>query len=80
MDDNGTRQSVLFSDLCHRPVVAKFDQQHGSSDGGAILLKACDERQASPCARASVHSSPILLRRLTVSSYRAVLARALVRI
>jgi hypothetical protein len=24
--------------------VVKFDQRHGSSDGGAILLKACDER------------------------------------
>jgi hypothetical protein len=39
-----TRQSVLFSDLLRRPVVVKFDQRHGSSDGGAILLKACDER------------------------------------
>ena len=44
MNDDNTRQTVLFSDLCRRPVVAKFDQQHGSSDGGAILLKACDER------------------------------------
>jgi Transposase DDE domain group 1 len=39
-----TRQSVLFSGLLRRPVVVKFDQRHGSSDGGAILLKACDER------------------------------------
>ena len=37
-------QSVLFPNLSRRPVVAKFDQRHGSSDGGAILLKACDER------------------------------------
>jgi hypothetical protein len=44
MDDDSTRQTVLFSDLCGRPVVAEFDRQHGSSDGGAILLKACDER------------------------------------
>jgi hypothetical protein len=44
VNDDSTRQTVLFSDLCRRPVVAKFDQQHGSSDGGAILLKACDER------------------------------------
>lgn len=44
MEDDSTRQTVLFSDLCGRAVVAKFDQQHGSSDGGAILLKACDER------------------------------------
>jgi hypothetical protein len=30
--------------LGSRPVVAKFDQRHGSSDGGAILLKAADRR------------------------------------
>jgi len=34
----------LFGDLVGRPVVAKFDQAHGSSDGGAILLKAADQR------------------------------------
>jgi hypothetical protein len=44
MDDDSTRQSVLFSDLADRPVVAKFDQEHASSDGGAILLQACDRR------------------------------------
>jgi hypothetical protein len=33
----------LFPDLFRRPVVVKFDQPHASSDGGAILLKACDE-------------------------------------
>jgi hypothetical protein len=44
MDDDSTRQSVLFSDLLGRPVVAKFDQQHASSDGGAFLLQACDRR------------------------------------
>lgn len=42
--DDSTRQNVLFSDLCGRPIVAKFDQQHASSDGGAILLQACDRR------------------------------------
>jgi hypothetical protein len=39
-----TRQIVLFPNLLRRPVVVKFDQRHGSSDGGAILLKACNER------------------------------------
>ncbi len=34
MDDDSTRQSVLFSDLAGKPVVAKFDQEHASSDGG----------------------------------------------
>lgn len=44
MTENITTQSVLFPDLLRRPVVVKFDQRYGSSDGGAILLKACDER------------------------------------
>jgi hypothetical protein len=44
MDDDSTRQSVLFSDLAVKPVVAKFDQDHASSDGGAVLLQACDRR------------------------------------
>jgi len=44
MDDDSTRQSVLFSDLAGKPVIAKFDQDHASSDGGAILLAACDRR------------------------------------
>ena len=44
MDDDSTRQSVLFSDLAGKPVVAKFDQDHASSDGGAVLLQACDLR------------------------------------
>ena len=40
-----TRQSVLFPQLFEgKPVVAKFDQEHSSSDGGALLLKAVDER------------------------------------
>ena len=44
MDDDNIRQSVLFWDLAGKPVVVKFDQQHASSDGGAILLQACDRR------------------------------------
>lgn len=44
MTDDNTRQSVLFSDLSGRPVVVKFDQPHASSEGGAILLQACDRR------------------------------------
>jgi len=37
-------QSVLFSDLADRPLIATFDQPHASSDGGAILLKAADRQ------------------------------------
>src|SRR5665213_4483670 len=44
MDDDNIRQSVLFSDLAAKPVVAKFDQEHAVSDGGAVLLQACDRR------------------------------------
>ena len=37
-------QTVLFPDLVDRPLVATFDQQHASSDGGAVLLKAAERR------------------------------------
>ena len=39
-----TKQSVLFENLSKKAVIAKFDQDHASSDGGAVLLKACDEK------------------------------------
>jgi hypothetical protein len=34
----------LFPDLLDKPVVALFDQEHSSSDGGALLLKCADQR------------------------------------
>jgi hypothetical protein len=37
-------ECLLFPDIFDRPVVAKFDQRQGSSDGGAILLKAAERR------------------------------------
>src|ERR1700752_5437009 len=40
--EHTTTQCVLFPGICERPVVAKFDQALGSSDGGAVLLKAAD--------------------------------------
>ena len=43
MSNDTTVQSVLFEGLATKPVVVHFDQEHTSSDGGAILLKACDE-------------------------------------
>lgn len=39
-----TKQGVLFKNLSKKAVVAKFDQDHASSDAGAVLLKACDEK------------------------------------
>lgn len=44
MRDGTTKQSVLFRELFDKAVVVRFDQPHGSSDGGAVLLKACDQR------------------------------------
>lgn len=44
MKDGTTQQCVMFPELFGKPLVAQFDQPHGSSDGGAVLLKACDER------------------------------------
>jgi len=44
LTDFTATQSVLFSELEKRPVVLAFDQAHGSSDGGAILLSAANRR------------------------------------
>jgi len=44
MRDDTTTQSVVIKDLFDKPVVVRFDQPDSSSDGGALLLKACDER------------------------------------
>lgn len=42
MNNDTTKQSVLFSELSNKPVKVAFDQPDCSSDGGALLLKACD--------------------------------------
>lgn len=42
--DDTTTQCLLFPDLFGKPVIVRFDQHHGSSDGGAVLLKAIDSR------------------------------------
>jgi len=39
-----TTECLLFPDLLDKPVVAQFDQEHSSSDGGALLLRAADRR------------------------------------
>ena len=44
MSEHNTTQWVLFPGIFRLPVVAKFDQRQGSSDGGAILLRAADQR------------------------------------
>jgi hypothetical protein len=40
--EHTTTQCLLFPDIFPKPVVAQFDQRQGSSDGGAVLLKAAD--------------------------------------
>jgi len=42
MSEDSTTQCVLFPGIFRKPVVAQFDQREGSSDGGALLLKAAD--------------------------------------
>ena len=44
MSEAITTQCVLFPSIFHKPVFASFDQENGSSDGGAVLLKAADDR------------------------------------
>lgn len=38
-----TEQSVVFNDLFGKQVLVRFDQPQMSVDGGALLLKSCDE-------------------------------------
>jgi len=42
VSDDSTTQCLLFPEIFHKPVVTRFDQHEGSSDGGAVLLKAAD--------------------------------------
>jgi len=44
LNEHTTTDCLLFPDIFDRPVVAKFDQRQGSSDGGAILLQAVERR------------------------------------
>lgn len=44
MRDDITTQGVLFTGLFERLLSARFDQPDMSSDGGAVLLSACDKR------------------------------------
>jgi hypothetical protein len=42
MSEDSTTQCLLFPGIFRKHVVARFDQREGSSDGGALLLKAAD--------------------------------------
>src|SRR6202048_5061036 len=42
MSEDSTTQCLLFPGIFRKAVFAQFDQREGSSDGGALLLKAAD--------------------------------------
>ena len=44
MTDSTATECLLFPEMFAKPVVLEFDQRQGSSDGGALLLKAADRR------------------------------------
>jgi hypothetical protein len=44
VNDDSTTQCLLFPEIFPKLIVARFDQRQGSSDGGALLLKAADRR------------------------------------
>jgi len=39
-----SKQAVLFPELLSKPVHVRFDEPHSTSDGGALLLKAADQK------------------------------------
>ena len=53
MIDDSTTQCLLFPEIVSKPVMAQFDQRQGSSDGGAILLKAADRQYGLTACLAS---------------------------
>ena len=44
MSHNTPKQGVLFKSLSKKAVIARFHQDHASSDGGAVSLKTCNEK------------------------------------
>ena len=44
MNSDSTTQTVLFPEIFSKPVVVELDQEDSSSDGGALLLQAADQR------------------------------------
>src|ERR1700728_2101682 len=82
MSEDNTTQCLLFPEIFRKPVVARFGQREGSSDEGALLLKAADRHYGLVAGLASYlrddrqsvkvdHS----LRELVVSGTASVLDR-----
>jgi hypothetical protein len=44
LTDSTATERLLFPEIFDKPVVMEFDQRQGSSDGGAVLLKAAERR------------------------------------
>jgi len=44
LNDSSATERLLFSEMFAKPVILEFDQRQGSSDGGAVLLKAAETR------------------------------------
>lgn len=55
---DSTQQTVLFPSLCGKPVRIAFDEPELTSDGGALLLKAVDDRLCLSTALADVMADP----------------------
>jgi len=44
LTDSTATECLLFPEMFAKPVMLEFDQRQGSSDGGAVLLKAAERR------------------------------------
>ena len=53
MSDDSTTESILFDDWFAKPLTARFDQPHSSSDAGAILLRGLDDQLGITAALAA---------------------------
>lgn len=54
----GRQRGVVFPEVASRPVEAEFDLPSATSDGGAILLKAADQKLGLSATLASCLSDP----------------------
>lgn len=59
------RQSVVFVGVARKPIEVRFDQPAQSSDGGALLLRAVDERMNLCTRLATAVADPRDLSRVT---------------
>ena len=53
MNDSIATECLLFPEIFAKPVVMEFDQRQGSSDGGALLLKAAEQHYGLVAGMAS---------------------------